>query len=131
MNKRILKIRNAAKAVMTCCLMVMAVTTYAQQWEIDYGDSYSYTSLYQSIINADGNAIVMGVWGEDKNHYRPMTMRVDMEGNYDIHAFEDEQFNMLRPSGILQLENGNYFMVGIKDNTLIAIVLILISMSSM
>ena len=56
--------------MMICCLMVMVATGYAQQWEIDYGDSFSYTSLYQGIINADGDAIVMGVWGEDKNHYR-------------------------------------------------------------
>ena len=110
------------KFLLTLLTAIISMAVNAQQWEIDYGDSFSYTSLYQGIINADGDAIVMGVWGEDKNHYRPMTMRVDMEGNYDIHAFEDEQFNMLRPSDILQLENGNYFMVGVKDNTLIAIV---------
>ena len=110
------------RILFTLLTAIISMAVNAQQWEIDYGDSFSYTSLYQGIINADGDAIVMGVWGEDKNHYRPMTMQVDMVGNYDIHTFEDEQFNMFYPSDFLQMENGNYFVVGIKESALVAVV---------
>ena len=110
------------RILFTLLTAIISMAVNAQQWEIDYGDSFSYTSLYQGIINADGDAIVMGVWGEDKYHYRPMTMQVDMEGNYDIHTFEDEQFNMFYPSDFLQMENGNYFVVGIKESALVAVV---------
>lgn len=110
------------KLLLTLLTAIEMMAVNAQQWEIEYGDSLSYTELYRGFINANGDAIVMGDRGEDKYHYRPWTMKVDMEGNYVTYIFEDEQFNMLRPADILQLENGNYFMTGVKENTFVAAV---------
>jgi hypothetical protein len=34
--------KTTKKIMMTCCLMVMAVWAYAQQWELDFGDQVEF-----------------------------------------------------------------------------------------
>lgn len=94
--------------MMLCCLMVMAATGYAQEWEIDYGDATSYTILRSGIVNDKGEAVLVGNNGPDNNHYYPMIMRVADDGEYDYIVFDTIEGNV-KLYDIIQLNNGNYF----------------------
>lgn len=113
---------NLKKMVLMLCLVLSGASLNAQQWEIDYGDANTYTKLTQSIVNRNGNAVIVGVTGNDDTHHHPLVIEVDTDGNYVSHVFEDDLFGMFTPIDVIQLNNGNYFISGSKgDNFMVAV----------
>ena len=78
------------------CLILLLITTSlllsAQQWEIDFGNSSTYTWLSQGITDREQNAIFFGKSGCDKTDCYPYFIRVDQEGNHQSYVLGDEQF---------------------------------------
>lgn len=110
--------------MMICCLMVMVATGYAQQWEIDFGDASTYTWLSQGITDREQNAIFFGKSGCDKTDCYPYFIRVDQEGNHQSYVLGDEQFHNLNKPSMVQMEDGNFFMVGdVEKSAIYAVVL--------
>ena len=105
------------------CIVFSSVLN-AQQWEIDFGDASTYTWLNQGITDREQNTIFYGRSGYDKTDYYPYIIRVDQEGNHQSYVLGDEQFHNLDYISMVQMENGEFFMVGDKDyNSIYAIVL--------
>ncbi len=104
--------KTTKRFMMLCCLMVMAATSYAQQWEIDYGDATSYTIMRPGIVNSNGENVLVGVSGPDKNHYYPAIMSVSVDGECDSRVFDTIEGNV-GFTHIVQLNNGNYFAAAI------------------
>ena len=116
--------KTTKRFMMTCCLMVMAAMGYAQQWEIDFGDASTYTWLSQGITDREQNAIFFGKSGCDKTDCYPYFIRVDEEGNHQSYVLGDEQFHNLNKPSMVQMEDGNFFMVGdVEKSAIYAIVL--------
>ena len=116
--------KTTKKFMMICCLMVMAAVGYAQQWEIDFGDASTYTWLSQGITDREQNAIFFGKSGCDKTDCYPYFIRVDQEGNHQSYVLGDEQFHNLNKPSMVQMEDGNFFMVGdMEKSAIYAIVL--------
>ena len=116
--------KSTKKIIMLCCLMVMAATGYGQQWEIDFGDASTYTWLSQGITDREQNAIFFGKSGCDKTDCYPYFIRVDQEGNHQSYVLGDEQFHNLNKPSMVQMEDGNFFMVGdMEKSAIYAVVL--------
>ena len=101
------------------CLILLLITTSlllsAQQWEIDFGNSSTYTWLSQGITDREQNAIFFGKSGCDKTDYYPCFIRVDQDGNHQTYVLGDEQFHNLIHFSLVQMDDGNFFMVGDKE----------------
>lgn len=93
---------------LTLLVAIVTLATNAQQWEIDCGDIAGYSVLRAGIVNDNGEAVIIGECGPDANHYFPMVMRVTEDGEYDYRVFDTIGSNV-RPSHIVQRENGTYF----------------------
>ena len=100
--------KTTKKIMMVCCLMVLAATSYGQQWEIDFEGIGNYSPLRTGIINDNGEAVIMGECGTDNSHYYPMIMRVTPDGEYDYRVFDTIGINV-SPTHIVQQDNGTYF----------------------
>ncbi|MBR0178309.1 MAG: T9SS type A sorting domain-containing protein [Bacteroidales bacterium] len=111
----------------TCLVLVLITTTLllsAQQWEIGFGSPETFTSLFGGIMDSEQNIVFCGKSGPDRTDQYPYFIRVDQEGNHQSYALEDEQFHNLDKCSLVQMENGNFFVVGPKDgNALYAVVL--------
>ena len=110
------------------CLILLLITTSlllsAQQWEIDFGNSSTYTWLSQGITDREQNAIFFGKSGCDKTDCYPYFIRVDQEGNHQSYVLGDEQFHNLNKPSMVQMEDGNFFMVGdMEKSAIYAVVL--------
>lgn len=116
------------KAMKRACLILLLIKTSlllsAQQWEIDFGNSSTYTWLRQGITDREQNAIFFGMSGSDKTDCYPYFIRVDQEGNHLSYVLGDERFHNLNKPSMVQMEDGNFFMVGdVEKNAIYAIVL--------
>ncbi len=99
-------------ALLAVLLMVGGVKLQAQQWEIDYGDATSYTIMKSGIVNSNGENVLVGVSGPDKNHYYPAIMSVTVDGESNSRVFDTIEGNV-GFTHIVQLNNGNYFAAAI------------------
>ena len=59
---------------LTLFVAIISMAANAQQWEIDYGNATSYTIMKSGIVNSNGENVLVGVSGTDKNHYYPAIM---------------------------------------------------------
>jgi hypothetical protein len=121
---KINKMKNFRLFALLALLLMMGGTMKAQQWEIDFGDASTYTWLSQGITDREQNAIFYGKSGYDKTDYYPYFIRVDQEGNHQSYVLGDEQFHNLNKPSMVQMEDGNFFMVGdVEKSAIYAIVL--------
>lgn len=97
---------------LTLLVAIVTLTTNAQQWEIDCSDIDGYSNWKAGIINENGEAVIIGECGPDANHYFPIIMRVTEDGEYDYRIFDTIGSNV-RPTHIVQQENGNYFATAV------------------
>ena len=93
-------------------LLMAGGTVNAQQWEIDYGNATSYTIMKSGIVNSNGENVLVGVSGPDKNHYYPAIMSVTVDGECNSRVFDTIEGNV-GFTHIVQLHNGNYFAAAI------------------
>ncbi len=93
---------------LTLLTAIISMAVNAQQWEIDFGDPESYTALSSGIVNDQGEAVFVGNYGPDENHYYPLIMRVSANGEYDYRIFDTIVGNV-RLTHIVQQGNGTYF----------------------
>lgn len=100
------------------CIVFSSVLN-AQQWEVDFGDPTCYTWLNRGIKDAEQNIIFVGTSGSDKTDTYPYIMCVDQDGNHQSYVLGDEQFHNLQKLSIVQMENGEFFMVGEKEHSTI------------
>ena len=118
------KMKNFRLFALLALLLMMGGTMKAQQWEIDFGDASTYTWLGQGITDREQNAIFFGKSGSDKTDCYPYFIRVDEEGNHQSYVLGDEQFHNLNKPSMVQMEDGNFFMVGdVEKSAIYAIVL--------
>ena len=99
-------------ALLALLLMAGEVKLQAQQWEIDYGNATSYTIMKSGIVNSNGENVLVGVSGTDKNHYYPAIMSVTVDGESNSRVFDTIEGNV-GFTHIVQLNNGNYFAAAI------------------
>lgn len=97
---------------LTLLVAIVTLATNAQQWEIDCSDIDGYLNWKAGIINENGEAVIIGECGPDANHYFPIVMRVTEDGEYDYRIFDTIGSNV-RPTHIVQQENGNYFATAV------------------
>lgn len=93
---------------LTLFAVIVSMAANAQQWEIDCKDLGNYSFLATGIVNDQGEAVVIGQCGPDKSHYFPVVIRVTEDGEYDYRIF-DTIGNNVKPTHIVQLDNGTYF----------------------
>ena len=97
--------------MMLCCLMVMAATSYAQEWAV----SVDETDAAKELIAVDGGEHILYVGsapGRDG-----CLLKVDKDGNYisrQVHL----PGMALRYYSAIELDNGNYMAFGICDDSL-------------
>ena len=96
---------------MLCCLMVMAATSYAQEWAV----SVDQTEMAKEMIAVDGGEHILYVGSvPDRDGF---LLKVDKDGNYisrQIHL----PGMALRYYSAIELDNGNYMAFGICDDSL-------------
>ena len=108
--------------MMICCLMVMAATGYAQQWEYNYSNGESYISYVNGILDAEGNGIMVGGCGPIYPDCHPIVMHVESDGTHFEREYEG--FDGLILTDVVQLPNGNYFAAGVaSEEAVVAMVL--------
>ena len=96
---------------MLCCLMVMAATSYAQEWAV----SVDQTEMAKELIAVDGGEHILYVGSvPDRDGF---LLKVDKDGNYisrQVHL----PGMALRYYSAIELDNGNYMAFGICDDSL-------------
>ena len=96
---------------MLCCLMVMAATSYAQEWAV----SVDQTEMAKEMIAVDDGEHILYVGSvPDRDGF---LLKVDKDGNYisrQIHL----PGMALRYYSAIELDNGNYMAFGICDDSL-------------
>ena len=100
--------------------MIMAATSYGQQWELDFGDQNDinqHSRIDAGMIDAKEDAILIGRFGRIY-HWNTQFIKVHPDGSYERRICEDLP-EMLLFRDVVQLKNGNYFTVatGIQDTT--------------
>ncbi|MCR5658002.1 MAG: hypothetical protein K6G25_01600, partial [Bacteroidales bacterium] len=93
-------------------LLMSGVTMHAQQWEFDFGDQNDinqYSRIDAGVIDADGNAVLIGRFGR-RHDWNTQLFKVHPDGSYEHRICEDLP-KMLLTHDIVQLSNGNYFTV--------------------
>ena len=97
--------------LMLCCLMVMAATSYAQEWAV----SVDQTEMAKEMIAVDGGEHILYVGSvPDRDGF---LLKVDKDGNYisrQVHL----PGMALRYYSAIELDNGNYMAFGICDDSL-------------
>ena len=97
--------------MMLCCLMVMAATSYAQEWAV----SVDQTEMAKEMIAVDDGEHILYVGSvPDRDGF---LLKVDKDGNYisrQIHL----PGMALRYYSAIELDNGNYMAFGICDDSL-------------
>lgn len=93
--------------VLVILAAIVGMAAKAQQWEMDYGDPNSYTVFGPGVVNSNGDAVLVGASGTDKNHYYPAIVSVTADGECTSRVFDTIEGNV-RLSHIVQFENGNY-----------------------
>lgn len=97
--------------MMLCCLMVMAVMGYGQEWAV----SVDETDAAKELIAVDGGEHILSVGSApDRDGF---LLKVDKDGNYisrQIHL----PGMALRYYSAIELDNGNYMAFGICDDSL-------------
>ena len=96
---------------MLCCLMVMAATSYAQEWAV----SVDQTEMAKELIAVDGGEHILYVGSvPDRDGF---LLKVDKEGNYITRQVHLPGM-ALRYYSAIELDNGNYMVFGICDDSL-------------
>ena len=114
--------KTTKRFMMICCLMVMAATGYAQQWEYNYSNGESYISYVNGILDAEGNGIMVGGCGPIYPDCHPIVMHVESDGTHFEREYEG--FDGLILTDVVQLPNGNYFAAGVaSEEAVVAMVL--------
>ena len=90
--------------MMLCCLMVMAATSYGQQWETVLPDSVSISGGF---INEDNTTELVGCSGNDGAYFR-----VFEDGQYETTTFPAPEGKQLVLQTLTPLDNGGYFISG-------------------
>ena len=106
---KFMKVRNI---LILLLLVAVAENAIAQQWEFDFGDQNDinqYSRIDAGVIDADGNAVLIGRFGR-RHDWNTSLFKVHPDGNYEHHICEDLP-KMLLTHDIVQLDNGNYFTV--------------------
>lgn len=90
--------------MMICCLMVMAATSYGQQWETVLPDSVSISGGF---VNEDNTIELVGCSGNDGAYFR-----VFEDGQYETTTFPAPEGKQLVLQTLTPLDNGGYFISG-------------------
>lgn len=93
-------------------LLMAGGTMQAQQWELDFGDQNDinqHSRIDAGVIDADGNAVLMGRFGRRRD-WNTQLIKVYPDGTYERRVCEDLP-KMLLTHDMVQLSNGNYFTV--------------------
>ena len=90
--------------LMICCLMVMAATSYGQQWETVLPDSVSISGGF---VNEDNTTELVGCSGNDGAYFK-----VFGDGYYETTTFPAPEGKKLVLQTITPLDNGGYFISG-------------------
>lgn len=93
--------------VLVILAAIVGMAAKAQQWEMDYGDPNSYTVFGPGVVNSNGDAVLVGASGTDKNHYYPAIVSVTANGVCTSRVFDTIEGNV-RIRHVVQFENGNY-----------------------
>jgi hypothetical protein len=96
--------KTTKKFMMLCCLMVMAATSYGQQWETVLPDSVSISGGF---INEDNTTELVGCSGNDGAYFR-----VFEDGQYETTTFPAPEGKQLVLQTLTPLDNGGYFISG-------------------
>ena len=96
--------KTTKKIMMICCLMVMAATSYGQQWETVLPDSVSISGGF---INEDNTTELVGCSGNDGAYFR-----VFEDGQYETTTFPAPEGKQLVLQTLTPLDNGGYFISG-------------------
>ena len=97
--------------MMLCCLMVMAATSYAQEWAV----SVDQTEMAKEMIAVDDGEHILYVGSVPVRD--GLLLKVDKEGNYITRQVHLPGM-MLRYYSAIELDNGNYMVFGICDDSL-------------
>lgn len=107
---RFMKLRNIL--ILLLFAMAVALPATAQQWELDFGDQNDinqYSQINAGMIDADGNAVLMGDFGRCYD-WNTQLIKVYPDGTHERRVCEDLP-KQLCANDIVQLSNGNYFTV--------------------
>lgn len=97
--------------MMLCCLMVMAAVTYGQEWAV----SVDQTEMAKEMIAVDGGEHILYVGSvPDRDG---LLLKVDKAGNYITRQVHLPGM-ALRYYSAIELDNGNYMVFGICDDSL-------------
>ena len=96
--------KTTKKFMMICCLMVLAATSYGQQWETVLPDSVSISGGF---INEDNTTELVGCSGNDGAYFR-----VFEDGQYETTTFPAPEGKQLVLQTLTPLDNGGYFISG-------------------
>ena len=96
--------KTTKKIMMICCLMVMAGTSYGQQWETVLPDSVSISGGF---VNEDNTIELVGCSGNDGAYFR-----VFEDGQYETTTFPAPDGKQLVLQTLTPLDNGGYFISG-------------------
>lgn len=103
--------KTTKKIMMICCLMVLAAVTYGQEWSV----TVEQTELVKEMIAVDGGEHILYVGSvPDRDG---LLLKVDKEGNYITRQVHLPGM-MLRYYSAIELDNGNYMVFGICDDSL-------------
>lgn len=106
---KFMKLRNI---LILLLLAAVALPATSQQWELDFGDQNDinqYSSIGVGMIDAKGDAIMVGYYGRAYNSQTQL-IKVHPDGSYERRVCEDLP-KQLYAKDIVQLSNGNYFTV--------------------
>ena len=101
-------------------IMLLYIPLNAQQWEIDYGDTLSFTQLSHGITDLNGNAILVGGHAPVYPNYHPIAMLIEPNGTH-LECDYQNGFEGLMLTDVVQLPNGNYFAAGIASKEAVVV----------
>ena len=102
-------------------LLMAGVTMQAQQWELDFGDQNDinqHSRIDAGVIDADGNAVLMGRFGRRRD-WNTQLIKVYPDGTYERRVCEDLP-KMLLTHDMVQLSNGNYLELFGKNKSAVS-----------
>ena len=104
-------------------IILFHVSLCAQQWEIDYGDTQSFTQLSHGITDLDGNAILVGGYAPVYPNYHPIAIRIEPNGAHLERDYHNG-FEGVMLTDVVQLNNGNYFAAGIASEEAVVVMVL-------
>ena len=96
--------KSTKKIMMICCLMVMAATSYGQQWETVLPDSVSISGGF---VNEDNTIELVGCSGNDGAYFK-----VFGDGQYQTTTFPAPEGKQLVLQTLTPLDDGGCFVSG-------------------